>query len=103
MSTLTATPDLLWPANGQMVAVTIGASATDDTDPAPVCQISSVASSEDATSVDWVQTGPLSLLLRADRDGLGTGRTYTITVICTNAAQLSSSATTTVFVPHDRR
>ena len=48
-------------------------------------------------------TGPLSLSLRADRNGLGAGRIYSIAVTCTNASELSASGTVTVLVPHDRR
>ena len=102
ISALTATPNVLWPANKQMVPVTIGVTVTDDSDPAPVCQITGVTSNEPGVS-DWILTGPLSLTLRADRNGLGTGRIYSITVTCTNASQLSASAVVTVFVPHDQR
>jgi hypothetical protein len=52
---------------------------------------------------DWSVTGPLSLSLRADRNGLGPGRSYSITVKCTNLSQLSASAEVSVLVPHDRR
>jgi hypothetical protein len=103
ISALTATPDVLWPPNGQMVSVAIGGTVTDDSDPSPACQISSVTSNEPSGASDWILTGPLSLRLRADRNGLGVGRIYSITVTCTNASQLSSSAVVSVLVPHDRR
>ena len=103
ISALTATPDVLWPPNGQMVSVTIGVTVTDDSDPSPACQISSVTSSEPSAASDWSVTGPLSLSLRADRNGLGPGRIYSITVKCTNVSQLSASAEVSVLVPHDRR
>ena len=67
ISALTATPDVLWPPNGRMVSVTIGVTVTDDSDPSPACQISSVTSSEPSAASDWSVTGPLSLSLRADR------------------------------------
>jgi len=103
ISALTATPNVLWPANKRMVPVTIGVTVADDSDPAPVCQITGVTSNEPAGVSDWILTGPLSLTLRADRDGLGAGRIYSITVTCTNASQLRASASVTVFVPHDQR
>ena len=103
ISALTATPDVLWPANGNMVEVNIGVTVTDDSDPAPVCEISAVTANEPLSASDWSQTGPLSLLLRAERNGLGAGRTYSITVTCTNASQRSASASVPVVVPHDRR
>ena len=103
ISVLTATPDVLWPPNGRMVSVTIGVTVTDDSDPSPACQISSVTSNEPSAASDWSVTGPLSLSLRADRNGLGPGRIYSITVKCTNVSQLSASAEVSVLVPHDRR
>ena len=103
ISALTATPDVLWPPNEKMVSVTIGVTVTDDSDPSPACEISSVTSSEPSAASDWSVTGPLSLSLRADRNGLGPGRIYSITVKCTNVSQLSASAEVSVLVPHDRR
>jgi parallel beta-helix repeat protein len=103
ISALTATPDVLWPPSGQMVPVTIGVTVTDDSDPSPACLISSVTSSEPSGASDWNVTGSLSLSLRADRNGLGVGRIYSITVTCTNTSQRSSSAVVSVLVPHDLR
>ena len=47
-----------------MVSVTIGVTVTDDSDPSPACQISSVTSNEPSAASDWSVTGPLSLSLR---------------------------------------
>jgi hypothetical protein len=47
----------------------------------------------------WEVTGLLTLDLRAQRFGIGTGRIYTLIVTRTNSSQLSSSATVTVSVP----
>ena len=103
ISALTATPDVLWPPNGKIVPVALSVTVTDDSDPAPACQISSVTSNEPLEASDVSLTAPLSLSLRADRNGLGVGRIYSITVKCTNASQLSASSVVTVLVPHDRR
>jgi parallel beta-helix repeat protein len=103
ISALTATPDVLWPPNGKMVSVTIGVTVTDDSDPSPACQITGVTSNEPLGPSDWILSGPLSLSLSADRNGLGAGRIYSIAVTCTNASELSASGTVTVLVPHDRR
>jgi parallel beta-helix repeat protein len=103
ISALTATPEMLWPPNGNMVAITVEATVTDDSDPAPVCQITGVTSNESLDASDWSLSGPLSVNLRADRDGRGTGRIYSIAVTCTNASQLSTTASVNVSVPHDRR
>jgi parallel beta-helix repeat protein len=103
ISAVTATPDVLWPPNHQMVPVTLTVDVTDDADPAPTCQIATVSSNEAITTSDWLVTGPLTLRLRADRDADGTGRIYTITVTCTNSSQLTATETVTVSVPHDQR
>jgi len=100
---LTATPNVLWPANNDMVPVSLTVDVTDNSDPAPVCQITDVISNEAAAENAWHITGPLTLNLRAQRFGMGTGRVYTVTITCTNTSQLSSSATVTVGVPHDQR
>jgi parallel beta-helix repeat protein len=103
ISSTTATPNVLWPANGKLVPVTIDVTVADDSDPSPVCRITDVTSNEPLDSSDWILTGPLDLKLRADRNGLGTGRTYSVEVTCTNATQLSASTIVTVVVPHDQR
>lgn len=102
---LTASPDVLWPPNSQMVPVVLTPVVSDASDPSPACQITEVASSETASSPgpSWNITGPLTLTLKADRNGSGTGRIYTITVTCTNSAGLRATRTATVQVPHDQR
>jgi parallel beta-helix repeat protein len=99
---LTATPDSLWPANDKMIDVTIGVTVVDDSDPSPVCHITGVTSNEALDASDWSLDGPLALSLRAERDGSGTGRIYSIGVTCTSASQLSASGSVTVSVPHDQ-
>jgi hypothetical protein len=111
IETVTASPNTLWPPNHKMVHVTVTVSATDVCDSAaPSCQIISVTSNEPVdgpgdghTSPDWIITGPLTVDLRAERSGKGTGRVYTITVQCTDESGNSSTATVTVAVPHSRR
>jgi len=53
------------------------------------------------TTPDWMITGALSVNLRAERAGGGSGREYLITVTCT-ANQQDVSETVAVRVPHDR-
>jgi TolB protein len=103
ITSVTATPNVLWPANNAMVPVSLTVDVIDNSDPAPVCQITNVTSNEAAVESAWQITGPLTLDLRAQRFGIGTGRIYTIMVSCTNSSQLSSSASVTVSVPHDQR
>jgi hypothetical protein len=103
ITSLSATPNVLWPPNHSMVPVSLAATASDSSDPAPVCEITSVESNEPvARDPDWVVTGPLTVNLRAERAGSGTGRVYTVTVTCTNASHLSATETVTVTVPHDQ-
>lgn len=102
IGSVTATPNVLWPPKSQMVPVTLIVDVTDNSDPAPVCTITNANSSEDVFEPAWEITGPLTLELRAQRYGMFEGRIYTITVTCTNSSELSSTATTTVIVPHDQ-
>jgi hypothetical protein len=94
---------VLWPPDNKMAAVSLTVDVADVSDPSPVCQITDVASSEPTDGSAWQITGPLTVDLLAQRFGTGAGRKYTITVTCTNSSQLSSSATVSVFVPHDQR
>jgi hypothetical protein len=109
IGTVTATPNVLWPPNHQMVPVSVSVSMTDICDPAPVCKIVSVSSNEPVdglgdgdTAPDWEITGNLTVNLRAERAGEGSGRVYTNTVACTDASGNSSTQTVAVTVPHDQ-
>lgn len=106
---LTADPDTLWPPNHKMRPITVTADAVDNCDPNPVCQIVQVESNESEDdlgkgnkSPDWQITGDLSVNLRAERFGTGSGRVYIITVECADASGNTATADTTVSVPHDK-
>jgi serine protease len=101
IASATATPSVLSPANHQFVAVTIGVSASDACGGSVRCQITSVTSNEVMDGEDWVITGDVTLKLRAERSNKGTGRIYTITMVCTDAAGNSSTKTVTVTVPRN--
>jgi fibronectin type 3 domain-containing protein len=103
---LTASPNRLWPANHHMVNVTLAATVTDAVDPAPRTRVIAVESNEPvlgiddgATTPDWEITGDLTVRLRAERSGVGTGRVYTIIVESRDSAGNASTATVTVTVP----
>jgi len=107
--TISATPNVLWPPNHKMVPVTLSVSTSDNCDPEPVCQIVSVSSNEldnaqgdGNTAPDWEITGDLTVNLRAERSGKGTGRIYTITVRCTDEAGNTTEQQIVVTVPHDQ-
>lgn len=109
ISSLTASPNTLWPPNHQMVPVTVAASVSDICDTTPSCKITSVSSNEPVnglgdgdTAPDWEITGNLTVNLRSERGGVGNGRLYTIAVRCTDASGNSSTKTVGVTVPHDQ-
>lgn len=103
ITSVMAMPNVLWPANNNMVPVSVTVDVSDNSDSAPVCQITDVTSNEVAAESAWQITDLLTVDLRAQRFGMAAGRIYTITVTCTNSSQLSSTATVTVNVPHDQR
>ncbi|MBI3885691.1 MAG: HYR domain-containing protein [Opitutae bacterium] len=98
----------LWPPNHKLVAVTVSAAATDAVGPVTY-RILTVTSSEpdnglgDGDTANDIQiTGALTVNLRAERSGKGTGRTYTITVEAKDAAGNVTTQTVTVTVPKDQ-
>jgi probable HAF family extracellular repeat protein len=96
---LTASPSVLWPPVGQLVRVRVLVTASDDTDPEPVCRIVRVTSDQVdrrrhfSKQADIVVVGDLSVKLRAEllptkyRD-----RVYTITVGCADASGNTGTA-----------
>jgi hypothetical protein len=98
----TASPSSLWPPNHKMVAVTVQASAQDACTAAPSCAIQKVTANEPIDDGAVEITGPLSLKLRAERLGGGSGRVYTIEISCRDAAGNAATTTATVTVPHDQ-
>ncbi len=102
-----ATPGVLWPPNHKMRPVAVSVAAADVCDAAPpVCHLAGVSSNEPVngpgdgnTAPDWQVTGDLAALLRSERSGAGSGRIYTLSVICEDAAGNAAQGTTTVEVP----
>lgn len=103
-------PGVLWPANHKMIGVRVSYTVTDDRDPAAAVQCSlSVASNEPVrgtgdgnTAPDWQVVDSHRVFLRAERSGRGNGRTYTITIACTDTAGASSTHQVKVQVPKNR-
>jgi hypothetical protein len=92
-----------------MVTVTLNVTASDNCDPNPTAKIISVSSNEPIDgpgksdkAPDWIITGDLTLDLRAERLGGGSGRIYTITVQCTDENGNNATGTVVVTVPHDK-
>lgn len=102
-----ASPAILWPPNHNMTNVTIAYTTADNcTLPSSITCALSVASNEPIdgtddgnTAPDWQVIDAHHVNLRAERSGIGTGRVYTVTVTCNDAAGVSSSRTVTVSVP----
>ena len=105
----TPTPSELWAPNHKMVPVTVAVDVSDVCDAAPTCRIVAVASNEPAngsgdgnTAPDWEITGALTVDLRTERAGPGSGRVYTITVQCSDASGNAATTDVLVSVPHDK-
>ena len=98
-----ATPNVLSPADHQMVPVQITVDLAGGCVPSTTCQIVSVSSSEPDSGLgrsdlapDWEITGPLTLRLRAEHSPRSIGRIYAIVVECTHAG--GGTTRTIVFV-----
>jgi hypothetical protein len=105
VTSISATPDVLRTPNHKMVPVRVSVTATDAADAAPLARITGVTSNEPAngtgdgdTAPDWKITGPLSLELRSERAGNGTGRVYTIHVAVSDRFGNTSSTNVLVTV-----
>jgi len=92
VTSISASPDLLWPPDHKMNQITVKVTANDLVDPNPGSQITAVSSNQPIdgtgdgdTSPDWVITGPLSVDLRSERAG-DKDRVYTLTVITFDAS-----------------
>lgn len=104
INNLTATPDVLTPPNRKMQDVTIGYTTTDNCGELSTI-ISNITSSElvdgpgaGNTSPDWEYVDANHVRLRAERIATGSGRTYTITVRCTDVSGNVTARTVNVLV-----
>lgn len=94
--------ETLWPPNNKMVLCAVLKGASDDQDPDPAVSDPEVTSDEDIDEGDWELREENEIWLRAERDGSGDGRVYTVTVKATDAAGNEGTATIEVTVPHDQ-
>jgi hypothetical protein len=101
ISSVSASPNSLWPPNHKMVAVTVSPVAADACG-GTSCRIVSIGVNEPAPASDWQITGPLGANLRAERSGSGGDRVYTLTVQCTDGSGNNAQNTVAVTVPHDQ-
>jgi len=104
LGAVTATPNVLATPNHKMIEASVAYTASDLSG-APSCSLSVSANEpvnglgDGNTSVDWQVLDAHRVLLRAERSGLGSGRTYTITVRCADAFGNVSAAAASVAVP----
>jgi probable HAF family extracellular repeat protein len=107
IASVSATPNLIRPPNNKMVPVTVSVGSADNCDPAPVCRIVRVESSEpetgpgDKTSPDWQLTGPLTLEVRAEVAS-GDNRVYTVVVSSTDKSGNSTTSSVAIVVQKGR-
>ena len=117
---LTVSPDIFWPPNHKMVAISPTVTAIDNCDLAPAIRLKSITMNEgeeantydpnhDSNTGDGNTTGDIkidsdgNIFLRAERSGYGSGRVYTITYTATDSAGNVATASVTVNVPHDMK
>jgi sugar lactone lactonase YvrE len=106
---------ILWPPNHQWVDILIQTNAGDSSG-LPVALSAVVESNEPEagpadgdTAPDWKElmidqeSGVITLQLRAERAGKGTGRVYEVTVTATDTGGNASTALVQIIVPHDQR
>ncbi|MFL6231190.1 MAG: choice-of-anchor Q domain-containing protein [Pyrinomonadaceae bacterium] len=109
VTNLSASPSSLWSPNHTMRNVTVTYNASDNCGGVN-CRIGSVTSNEPAngtgdgnTAPDWVIVDSHHVQLRAERAGGGAGRTYTITVVCTDGSNNMTTKSVTVTVPKSQK
>jgi hypothetical protein len=102
----TASPSVISVGDHRMVPVVVSVSASDQCGGSVSCRIVNVTSNESEdglgdgdTLPDWEITGDLTLKVRAERAGTGTGRVYTIRIVCVDASGNQTTSTVTVTVP----
>lgn len=104
---------VLWPPNHEMVAVTASVYGTDSLSGVASVILTSITSSEpdngtgDGDTTNDIKDAQLGtadnqFLLRAERSGSGSGRTYTITYTATDNAGYKTVSSATVTVPHSQ-
>jgi hypothetical protein len=96
---LSVSPEVLWPANGQMVDVSVGYDLKTNCSTGPMACSLSVSCNEPIDGSDYSILDEHHLLLRADIAVKGNDRIYTITVTCSGGTGSELEESITVLVP----
>jgi probable HAF family extracellular repeat protein len=99
IQSISATPNVLLPPNGDLIPVTLSVAASDNCDSSPVSAIVSITANEAVAPGDIQITGSLTAKLAASRNPSEDGRVYTIIVRCTDSSGNSSTGEVTISVP----
>jgi hypothetical protein len=100
---VTATPDVLWPANKKLRSVTLSG-ATDPDGDTVTRTVIGVSHDERAGRIpDWRIRDDGTVLLRADRDPRGDGRVYTVEFKVTDEHGATCTGTAAVSVPRHKQ
>jgi hypothetical protein len=91
----------LWPPNHKMVEVAVSYTVANLSCASATTKLS-VAGDDGAGSDDFEIIDEYHLRLRAERSGMSSDRTYSITITATNDKAVASRVVTVV-VPHDQR
>ena len=109
IASLAPTPATLWPPNHMMRRISLTIVATDNCDAAVACRVASVSSNEPEnglgdgdTAPDSQVIGDFATMLRAERSGTGSGRIYSVEMVCRDFSGNASTARTTITVPKSR-
>jgi len=100
-TSINASPSSVWPPNKKMVSVSLVPASPDTCETS--CKVTAISGNDGAAANDAQITGDLRVSVRADRSGGGSGRTYTATLQCTDAAGMTAEKKAEVVVPHDQR
>ena len=95
---VTADPGEFWPPNNKMRSVTVGVTATGDS--AFSRAITSVRDNETGEAGDWSIAGDLTVDLRAQGGGGGSGQVYSINARCIGVEGNSADDSVDVTVAH---
>ena len=120
ISSLTVSPDTLWPPNHKMVPISLTVTATDNCEDSIEIKLLSITMNEgeetntydptyddtqgDGNTTDDIQVDAAgNIFLRAERSGKNDGRVYTLTYEAKDSSGNTATATATVTVPHDMK